>query len=203
MKVFVKSGSRQKKIIIIGLAVVAVLALLYALTLRQEGGEELTATVESKKETLMAYREKLDLRGVYESRIQLYNQRLQEDRAQFLEGETANVAENNLGNTLTEMAQKSGVQITQKGPRPEKKIENKVIKVTYRITTSCNMEQFVQFLTEIENYEHFLTIDDLSVGSPSRGRGRAQPMIANLTPILTVSGYIPLIEAGTDAAANL
>jgi predicted GNAT superfamily acetyltransferase len=95
------------------------------------------------------------------------------------------------------------VQITQKGPRPEKKIENKVIKVTYRITTSCNMEQFVQFLTEIENYEHFLTIDDLSVGSPSRGRGRGQPMAANLTPILTVSGYIPLVEAGTDAAANL
>ena len=101
MKVFVKSGSRQKKIIIIGLAVVAVLALLYALTLRQEGGEELTATVESKKETLMAYREKLDLRGVYESRIQLYNQRLQEDRAQFLEGETANVAENNLATNMT------------------------------------------------------------------------------------------------------
>lgn len=199
-----KSGARQKKFIIIGLGVVAVLALLYALTLRQEeGGEELTATVESKKETLMAYREKLDLRGVYESRIQLYNQRLQEDRARFLEGETANVAEANLLNTLTDMAQKSGVQITQKGPRPEKKIENKVIKVTYRITTSCNMEQFVQLLTEIDNYEQFLTIDDLSVGSPNRGRVRAQQTTANLTPILTVSGYIPLIEAGTDAAANL
>jgi hypothetical protein len=203
VKVFVKSGARQKKFIIIGLGVVAILALVYALTLRQEGDEELTVTVESKKETLLAYREKLDLRGVYESRIQLYNSRLQEDRARFLEGETANVAEANLLNTLTDMAQKSGVQITQKGPRPEKKIENKVIKVTYRITTSCTMEQFVQLLTEIENYEQFLTIDDLNVGSPNRGRPRTQPTTANLTPILTVSGYIPFIEAGTDAATNL
>jgi len=203
VKVFVKGDRRQKKFIIIGLGVIAVLALAYALTLRQEGGEDLTVTVESKRETLLAYREKLDLRGVFESRIQLYNSRLQEARARFLEGETANVAEANLLNTLTDMAQRSGVQITQKGPRPEKKIENKVIKVSYRITTSCNMEQFLQLLTEIANYEQFLTIDDLSVGSPTRGRSRTQPTTANLTPILTVSGYIPIIEAGTDTVTNL
>ena len=198
-----KTNGRQKKYIIIGLGVIAVLALVYALTLQQEGGEDLTVTVESKRETLLAYREKVDLRGVFESRIQLYNSRLQENRARFLEGETANVAEANLLNTLTDMAQRSGVQITQKGPRPEKKIENKVIKVSYRITTSCNMEQFLQLLTEIANYEQFLTIDDLSVGSPNRGRSRNQPTTANLTPILTVSGYIPIIEAGTDTVTNL
>jgi Tfp pilus assembly protein PilO len=203
VKLFVKVDPRQKKFIIIGLGVIAVLVLVYALTLKQEGGEELNVTVESKKETLVAYREKLDLRGVYESRIQLYNARLQQDRARFLQGETANVAEANLLNTLTDLAQKSGVQITQKGPRPERKIENKVIKVSYRITTSCTIDQFVQLLTEIANYEQFLTIDDLSVGSPNRGRSRPQQATANLTPILTVSGYIPSIEAETDAATNL
>ena len=198
-----KIGSREKKFIFVGFGIIAILALVYALTLQQKDGESLTPdNVELKKRTLLKYRETLYLEGVYESRLQLYNSRLQEDRAKFLEADTQNLAEAKLLSTLSDLANRAGVEITQRMPRPGKKlVEDKVIKVSYRITVSCNMEQFVQLLTEIENYPQFLTIDDLQVRLPTAGRGgrgRLQPVTTNMTPILTVSGFIPSIENATD-----
>ena len=196
-----KVGTREKRFIIIGLVIVAALAIVYALTVQPEDGTGITDTVEIKKRTLLTQKEKLYLEGVYESRLQLYNSRLQEDKARLLEGETRSVAEGKLLNALMDFANGAGVQITS-SPRPEKKVEDRLIKVTYRIDTNCTMDQFVRLLTEIANYEKFLTVDELSVTSASRGRppanrGRSgiQAPNTNITPRLTVSGYILSNEA--------
>jgi hypothetical protein len=73
------------------------------------------------------------------------------------------------------------------------------------------MDQFVQLLTEIANYEKFLTVDELTVGtssrggrpSPNRSRGGVVPTNSNITPRITVSGYIlPTVDTGEGTAQD-
>ena len=55
------------------------------------------------------------------------------------------------------------------------------------------MDQLVQFLTEIENYDKFLTIDEFRIGL---ARNRRDP---GMRPNLTISGYINSNENKTEA----
>jgi len=199
----VKVSAREKKFIKIGLLIIAVLALYYALTIEQPDGESITDTVELKTKMLEKQRETINLEGVYESRLQLYNARLQENKARFLPGDTANVAGADLLNRITDLAEKSGVEITQKSNSRPEEVGDMVIRISAQITTSCDMEQFVQLLTEIANYEKFLTIDDISISVRNRGRAR-NPINTNtgITPRLTVSGYIIANETRADESSR-
>ena len=179
-----KLGAKERKFIIIGLGVIAVLALLYALTASQPDSQGLNDTVELRKKTLLKQRETLYLEGVYESRLQMYNNRLQENMSRLLPGDSHNVAGAELLNILTDFADRSGVAISQKSQLKEEKVENRLVKISARLVTSCDMDQLVRFLTEIENYDKFLTIDEFRIAA---SRNRRDP---GIRPNLTISGYI-------------
>jgi len=153
---------------------------------------ELDDTVDLKKKTLLRQRETLYLEGVYESQLQLYENRIQANRARLLPGENPNVAGAELLKTLTNFADRSGVEITQKSVLKEEKVENQLLKISARLVTRCEMEQLVQFLTEIENYDKFLTIDEFMIRA---ARGRAD---SEMRPNLTISGYIDSNENKTE-----
>jgi hypothetical protein len=185
----VKFGAKRKKNIIIGLGIVAALALSYTLILQQPEGEGLIDTVELNAKMIRAQREAINLEGVYESRLQLYNSRLEENRSRLLPGDNPNVAGAELLNTLTDFANKNGVEITLKRQRPEPKADGPLLKVTAFINTSCNMEQFVRLLADIANYEKFLTVDELTIATNTRP-ARGGQVNVNMSPSLTVSGYM-------------
>ena len=187
-----KLGARKRKFIIIGLGIIAVLVLLYTLNISQLGGEGLSDTVELKKKTLLKQRETLYLEGVYESRLQLYNNRLQEDRARLLPGDNPNVAGAELLKTLTGFAERSGVELVQKSVLREEKVNNNLSKISARLVTRCEMEQLVRFFTDIENYEKFLRIDEVTIQMPRNRRQAARG------PNLVISGYIDSTEVSTE-----
>ena len=187
-----KLGARERKFIIIGLGVIAVLALLYVLTLARPGGEGLNDTVELKKKTLLRQRETLYLEGVYESRLQLYGNRFLANRAKLLPEDNPNVAGAELLKTLTGLANRSGVEITQARVLPEEKIDNYLLKISARLTTQCDMDQLVQLMTDIQNYDKFLTIDELTIRMPRNQRD------STMRPNLTISGYIDSSENGAE-----
>ena len=187
-----KLGAKERKFIIIGLGVIAVLALLYALTASQPDSQGLNDTVELRKKTLLKQRETLYLEGVYESRLQMYNNRLQENMSRLLPGDSPNVAGAELLNILTDFADRSGVAISQKSQLKEEKVENRLVKISARLVTSCDMDQLVRFLTEIENYDKFLTIDEFRIAA---SRNRRDP---GIRPNLTISGYINSNEDNTE-----
>ena len=187
-----KLGARKRKFIIIGLGISAVLVLLYTLNISQLGGEGLSDTVELKKKTLLKQRETLYLEGVYESRLQLYNNRLQEDRARLLPGDNPNVAGAELLKTLTGFAERSGVELVQKSVLREEKVNNNLSKISARLVTRCEMEQLVRFFTDIENYEKFLRIDEVTIQMPRNRRQAARG------PNLVISGYIDSTEVSTE-----
>jgi len=190
----VKLGSRERKYIIIGLGVIAVLALLFALTDILPGSEGLHDTVELRKKTLLKQRETLFQEGVYESQLQVYNNRLRANMARLLPGDTPNVAGAELLKTLTDFADRSGVEITSKNVLPEEKVENLLVKVSAQLRTRCDMDQLVRFLTEIENYNKFLTIDEFRI-TLSRNR-----RMTGMSQILTISGYFNSNENKVETA---
>jgi type II secretory pathway component PulM len=190
----VKLGARERKFVIIGLGIIAILALLYVLVFSSRPDSEgLNDTLELRKKTLLKQRETLFLEGVYESRLQLYNNRLQADMAKLLPGDNPNVAGAELLNTLTDFAERSGVEIEQKSVLREEKINNDLSKISARLVTRCNMDQLVRFLTEIENYDKFLTIEEFRIGM---ARNRRE---TGMRPNLTISGYINSNENKTEA----
>ena len=68
---------------------------------------------------------------------------------------------------------------------PDKK-QGMLTKISARIDTSCDIEQLVRFLSEIENYSKFLKIEELMISSfrmPVQGK-------YEIRPNLTVAGYI-------------
>ena len=67
---------------------------------------------------------------------------------------------------------------------PEKKTQDSLTKVSVKIDTNCNLEQLVQFINAIENYEKHLKIDDCTI-SGFRIQKRFE-----IRPSLTISGYI-------------
>jgi hypothetical protein len=189
----VKLGARERKSIIIGLGIIAILALSYVLIPSRPDSEGLGDTVELKRRTLLKQRETLYLEGVYESQLQLYEARLKGNMAKLLPGDNPNVAGAELLKTLTDFADRSGVTIEQRSVLKEENVENLVRKISARIVTRCDMDQLVRFLTEIENYDKFLTIDEFTIRS---ARNRRE---TDIRPYLTISGYIHYSEDETES----
>jgi hypothetical protein len=190
----VKIGARTRKYVIGAFGIAAVLALLYVLFGQQLSSNWFADNVDTKERMYQSQLETKQLEGPYELYVQQYTSRLADDKAKLLPGDTRNVAESELLNALDDFAQKSGMEIIQKIPdqsqnqkKGEKKGENPLYsKVSYRIVARCSGEQLVQFLTEIRNYNKFLTIDDLQIQT----RGSRNRPNTDLSPSLTVSGYI-------------
>ena len=179
-----KITARERKFLFVGGSVAAASLIFYTLVLLLPSREGLSNTVEFEKRMLLKQREALSREGIYKERLELYGERLDQDMALLLPGDNPNVAGAELQKVLKDLADQSGVEIMQKNILQEKKIQDTLVKVSVRIETNCVPEQLVQFLTAIENYEKFLTVDELVVNS-FRMQKRYE-----IRPSVIVSGYI-------------
>jgi len=185
----VKATARERKVIAVG-AVIAVCVLAYYAVTLLPSGDDLSQAVEIKKKMLLKQRETLAREGTYKTRLEQYEKVLERHATRLLPGDSANVAGAELQKILTELAEQSSVEITQKNILPAKKAQDGIQKISVRIDTNCSPEQLVQLITAIENYERFLTIDEFTV-TGIRGAQKKH----ELRPSLTISGYIGSQEA--------
>ncbi len=187
-----KLTSREKLVIWIGAGVVAAVLIYYGATkfLPTDSGD-LSQTVELKKRILRNRRETLRREETYRKRLESYGRRLDQDMTRLLPGDNPNVAGAELQKILKDFADKSGVEITQKNTLPEKKVQDTLTKVSVVIQTNCDMDQLVQFMTAIENYEKLLKIEEFIITS---FRNPAQKRY-DIRPSLTVVGYISSRES--------
>ena len=179
-----KISTREKYFLFIGAgALVLTLVLLFGDRLipsRQEGAND----IDYKKKLLVKYRETLDQEESYKARIEQYKQRLKQDEALFLSGDNPSIAAAELQKVLSDIAARNGVEISRKDIQPEQKIQTDVIKVSVRIETNCLPDQLVKFIAAVEDYERFLTLDELNI------TGFRMQKKYEIRPILKVSGYI-------------
>ena len=186
----VKIEAKHRRFIIAGFGLIAVLALLYVLFGQRLSLENYVDTLDEKQLKLSKSLGTIDLEGPLEVQLDQYKARLQQDRYRLLVGDNANVAESELVKVLTDLAEKSGIEITQKIVQREVKMDSSLYKVSARIVTRCDSEKLVQFLTDIRNYGRFLTIDEFTIQTrTSRTQTSTQ-----ITPTLTVSGYVHIAE---------
>jgi hypothetical protein len=184
----VKLTAREKRVTAIGACVVAAVLIFFAITLLLPNSENLSQQVDLKKRMLLKQRETLSREAIYKARLEQFSGHLATYGARLLPGYNPNVAAAGLQKILKDFADQSGVEITMKNILPEKKIQDSLTKVSVKIDTNCNLEQLVQFIATIENYEKFLRIDDCTI-SGFRVQRRFE-----IRPSLTIAGYISTRE---------
>jgi hypothetical protein len=187
----VKITAREKKYIIIGSAVVAVILIFYAVMKLMPDLDALASDLENNKAILMRQRDTLSKEAYYRSRLERYKRNLEQAMTRFLSGDNPSVAGAELQKILTDFAGQSGVEILQKSVQPEKNIQEGIVKVSVAIETNCDLDQLVQFLTAVHNYEKSLTVDELVINSY-----RMQKKY-EIRPRIIISGYISSSKAKT------
>jgi type II secretory pathway component PulM len=184
-----KVTAREKRFLLVGGAILAIALTVYAVVSLVPSRATLAAEVAAKKRTLLAQRELLSQEEIFKTRVEQYRKRLEQDRTRLLPGDNPNVAGAELQKVLKDFGDKNGVEILRKDIQREQKVQDNLIKVSVHIETNCLPDQLVQFLAAIENYDKFLTLDELTINSFKMQKRY------EIRPALTVSGYI----AGPDA----
>jgi len=180
----VKISAREKKFLIVGAILAAAVLVFYLSPLILP--QDLSATLEAKKGVLQRQRELIAMEENVKARIAVDRQRLATDMNRLLPGETPAQAGAALVKILQGLADASQVELTRKTNQPDQKLPENLIKVTVQLDNmNCNVEQLVRFLTEIENYEKFLKVEELNILSyPTQKKFEIR------NPTMKVSGFI-------------
>ncbi|MDR1727342.1 MAG: type II secretion system protein M [Acidobacteriota bacterium] len=192
-----KVAGREKKVLYAGVVLAAAILVYYAASTFLPDGERVRGDVETQKELLLRQRTLLAQEGAYKKRADATQGELAQVMTRLLPGDNASVAGAELQRILKEFADQNDVEITQKNNLAERKVpdSDSLVKVSVRIETNCGLDELVDFLTAIENYEKFLKVEELVINSI-----RVQKQY-RIRPSLTVVGYInvPAAPAAPDA----
>jgi len=174
-----------------GLAVA--IAIFYVATVVLPDRTGLMEDVSVEKDTLLKYRDNLGQEDIYKKRLEQANADLAEIKTRLLPGDNAGIAGTELMKVLVDFAMENGVEIMNKSNQAEKKVQegDTLTKVSVRIETNCELEQLIDFLIDIENYDKFLKVEELNIIARNINvnprRVETQP---SLTTSLVIAGYI-------------
>ncbi len=179
-----KITNREKKFLIVGAGLSAIVLVYYLAALLIPSGEDLTAEVETKRRLLLRQKEEIALEEGYQARIQEYEQRLKENLDRLLSGDNPAAARSELQTLLQDVADQSGVDITATIIQADQKVQDTLTKISVQLTLNCNIAELVRFLTAVENYQKFLKVEELYIQA-LRMRNRDE-----IRPQLKVAGYV-------------
>jgi len=190
----VKVNAREKKILYAGIVIAAAILIYYAATSFSPGdGESLADKVTTQEGLLRRYKELIAREDFYKRRIEVAENNIDKIQARLLSGNTANAAGMELGRILDDFADRSGVVITSKNPQQERKVadNDSLTKISMRIQIDCQIEDLVDFLIAIKNYDKFLKVEELIINTQQSTQTRQMILRRPLT--MTVAGYISVL----------
>jgi len=192
----VQLNAREKRFVIIGSVVAGLILVYYAVMFGLPSQEGLQGTLELKRRTLLRQRETIARAEQVKASVERSQQRLRQDLTRLLPGDNPSIAAAELQKLLKDIADQNGLEIIRKDIQREQKLQDNIVKVPVRIETNCGPEQLVQFLVAVQNYEKFLTVDELVINS-FRIQKRYE-----IRPSITVAGFIvvPTTAAAPKAA---
>jgi hypothetical protein len=178
----VKISTREKRFLTVGSAIAVIGLAFYLVPMLLP--EDLSATVEARKNMLLRQRELISQQEIFKTRIAQGQQRLDLDMSRLLPGDSPAAAGPALQKVLQDLADSLQVEVSRKTPMPEQKMPENLTKVTVQLDINCTLDQLVRLLAAIENYEKFLKVDELFIqGMRLRNRDEIRPMIK-------VAGYV-------------
>ncbi len=191
-----KTTTREKRFLIVGGAIALVVVAYYLTPILMP--EDLSVTVTKKQNELRLLREMVSTEGIFKARLDRDRQRLTQDQARLLPSDSAAPT---LQKIVQELSDASGVEIPRKTPMPDQKVPDaNLTKVSLQLQDlNCTMEQFIRFLTALENQDKFLKVEELQINSR-----RQQNRDVLYIQMLRVAGYIatptPTAKPGDKAA---
>jgi type II secretory pathway component PulM len=191
-----KLSTRERRIVIVGGAVLVVAGVLYFgdSILPNRAGQG--GTLEQRKRTLVQYRETIGLEELYKARLEQYKQRLDFDQKRLLPGDNSSIAAAELQRILTDIAAQSGLEIMRRDIRRETKLNENLVKIAVNVEVNCTPESLVKFISSVENHEKALALDELSV-TTFRIQKRYE-----IRPSITISGFILVPESKPERASS-
>ena len=184
-----KLNPREKKVVIFGVSLAAVVMLVWAVIAFLPSPSGLAREVETNKSMLLRYREMIGREDAYKARGAQIQQRLDRDLTRLLPGDNASIAGAELQKVLKEIADQNGVEVSRRDIRPQQKAQNNLAKISVNMDTNCTPEQLVRMLAAIENYGKYLSVDELNISAFRQPRG----YVTRQT--MTITGYIAVPES--------
>jgi hypothetical protein len=184
----VKLTLRERRILFAGIAVAAAILIFYALISWLPDQARLSQQVDTAKNILLKQREILSLEETYRKRVEQGEIYQKQVMTRLLPGDNFNVASAELQKVVKDFADQNGVDIMSKTTLLEKKVADSefLTKVSLQMIVNCELEQLVNFLTAIENYDKFLKVEELSINSINYKMQRRSEIRISLT----ITGYI-------------
>ena len=199
-----KVSAREKKVFYTGIAVAVVILIYYAATAFLPGdGESLAEKVKTKESLLIRQKELVGREDFYKKRIEDAENDIEKIQARLLPGNNAGAATTELQRILSDFAEHSGVVITTKSNLPERKVadSDSITKVSVRIGVDCLLENLVDFLIAIKNYDKFLKIEEMAINTALQQR----QLVIRRPLNMVVAGYIsiPLPESTAKSGEDM
>ena len=186
-----KTNAREKKILYGGIAIAAAILIYYAATsFSSDDGESLVDKVTKQENMLRRQRELVEREDFYKKQIEEAEKDLEKIQTRLFPGNNTSAAATELQRIIEGFAERSGVVIMNKTPRAAVKIADSdtLTKISILVGLDCQLEDLVDFLIVIENYDKFLKVEEITIGTQPMAPQR-QMVISRPLNVL-ISGYI-------------
>lgn len=182
--------TKERKYILIGGAVLLILASIYRFSPQIDGFLETADDIAFKMEQMEKYRKRALKRQAYQTRLLDLNRKLQQLESRLLTGESSSLAAVDIQNILNDIVRRNRLEIDQiQVLRPRKNEDAKMEGYQYeavpvRISIESTIRQLQNILYGIESHPKILIIKDLQSRVLQSGEKEA------IQTTLTVEGYM-------------
>ena len=189
-----KVSAREKRILYAGILMAVLILIYYAATEFSPGdGASLAERVETQERLLSRQRELIGRKEFYEKRIEEAENDLVKIQTRLLPGNNIDGAGTELQRILTGLANQSGVEIRTKSNMPQEKVvdNDTLIKISVQLGIDCTIEDLVDFLTAIRNYDKFLKVERMTIQTQTSQRQMTIRRPLNMVVVGYISAQPP------------
>jgi hypothetical protein len=186
----------RRKIIVAGLAVMALPAMIYLFNSINRSTHRFHEALNLKQDKLDKYRQKVLEKKVMERELLSLQTTFKQAEAALLTGKTVSLAAAEIQQIVTNITNAAGAQImTVRILQPDRSAKEMYLAIPVEVTINSTMRHLTQLLYKLDSSAKLLSIAKLGIKSRA-GRSRLVrgASTANLITTLTVEGFVKKME---------
>jgi len=184
---------KRRKIIVVGLALLALPATIYLCNSLQRNTVMFAEALDLKKRNLAKYRHKVMEKKVVEKELLSLQNTFKQAEAALLTGKTVPLAAAEIQQIVTNIANAAGAQIMAvRILQPDRAGKEMYLAIPVEVTINSTMRQLSQLLYQLDSSAKLLRIAKLGIQSRVRRlRGAGSE---NIVTNLTIEGFVRKME---------
>lgn len=183
---------KRRKPIAAGLALLALLAMIYLFNSFQRNNLLFNEALDQKQRNLAKYRQTVQEKNAVERELLRLRNTFKQAEAGLLSGKTESLAAAEIQQILTGITGAAGAQImTVRILQPDRSAGEIYLAIPVEITINATMRQLTQLLYKLDGSARLLRIVKLGIRLPGgRGRFVKGANSVNILATLTVEGFV-------------